>query len=138
MANEIMALLVGDKGDPVQGLETALRGQSVNTRQVNSCEEAKRILQKQDRPAIVFTGAKLPDGAWTDLLESPAGDSGRAEVVVVSSQPDVDLYLSVMERGAFDFIAAPFAPAELAHVVRCATHDSSKGWRVHSYLAASA
>lgn len=138
MAKEIMALLVCAEGSPFPGLQTALEGQSVSTRQVKSCAEAKNILHQEKRSTIVFTDTKLPDGAWTDVLKTSREESDHAEVVVVSRQPDVDLYLNVMERGAFDFIAPPFAPAELAHVVRCATHDPANGWRVRSYLAASA
>jgi FixJ family two-component response regulator len=44
-------------------------------------------------------------------------------VIVVASQPDTRFYVSVMERGAFDFVAPPFEHESLNFVVRSAELD---------------
>jgi FixJ family two-component response regulator len=44
-------------------------------------------------------------------------------VIVVGNQPDTRHYLSVMERGAFDFVAPPFEHEPLSCVVRSAAQD---------------
>jgi FixJ family two-component response regulator len=37
---------------------------------------------------------------------------------------DTKLYVSVIEGGAFDFMAPPFEARDLAHVVRCAADNA--------------
>jgi FixJ family two-component response regulator len=37
---------------------------------------------------------------------------------------DTKLYVSVIEAGAFDFMAPPFEALDLAHVVRCAADNA--------------
>ena len=41
-------------------------------------------------------------------------------VIVVGATPDTKQYLDVMERGAFDFVVAPFEREPLGFVVRSA------------------
>jgi FixJ family two-component response regulator len=47
-------------------------------------------------------------------------------VIVVAAVPDMHLYMSVMERGAFDFIAPPFEHEALNFVVRSAALNTHR------------
>lgn len=50
---------------------------------------------------------------------------GRAiPVIVVSGVLDIELYLTVLESGATDFIVPPFPAGDLAYVVHTATGKS--------------
>jgi FixJ family two-component response regulator len=56
-----------------------------------------------------------------------AGNAAQfANVIVVSASADIRLYIETVERGAWDFIAPPFAEIEVAHVVRCALENVHK------------
>ena len=44
-------------------------------------------------------------------------------VIVVGRYKDIDLYLSTMDCGAFDFILPPFEADPIAHVVRAAAEN---------------
>jgi len=46
--------------------------------------------------------------------------------VVVARTLDPGLYIDAMEHGAFDFMLAPFAYDDVAHVVRCATDKRTR------------
>jgi two-component system, response regulator YesN len=138
MTKEILALLVSAEPDSSQGLQRELSRQSVKTRQVRTCTEAKQFIEREKKPDIIFSDASVPDGTWADVLRMARREKASAEVVVVSRLPDTKLYLDVMEGGGFDFIAPPFSQTQLAHVVQCATVETSKRWGATLRSAATA
>jgi DNA-binding NtrC family response regulator len=128
MTKDILALLVFSETDSSQGLQRELQRQSVKTRQVRSCTEAKQFIEREEKPDIIFSDASVPDGTWADIVRMARKEQTSAEVVVVSRLPNTKLYMDVMDGGGFDFIAPPFSQAEIAHVVQSATVDASKRW----------
>jgi FixJ family two-component response regulator len=76
-------------------------------------------------PLLVFTESELPDGNWADVVSLSARASSPISVIVMGQETDTNLYVSVIEAGAFDFMAPPFEALELAHVVRCAADNAS-------------
>jgi len=125
MTNErISAILVYDQSDPLGALKLALERQAVKTKRARNCREALRLLQGSSPPQVVFTDTQLPDGTWADVIHLAQGACAPVNVIVVSRLVDVKFYIRAIEGGAFDFIAPPFQPAELAHVVRCAAGNA--------------
>ncbi|MBI1941083.1 MAG: response regulator [Acidobacteria bacterium] len=120
----ISAVLVHNQPDPLGGLKPALEIQSVVIRRAHSCREAGRLLEGPNPPLLVFTDSQLPDGTWADVVRLAGKAPTPASVIVVSRLVDVQLYLDALEYGAFDFIAPPFEPRELAHVVECAVANT--------------
>lgn len=138
MTKDILALLVFAEPDSSKTLERALQQQSIKTRQVRTCTEAKEVIEREKRPDVIFSEVSVPDGTWADVVKMARKETGTAEVIVVSRLPDTKLYMDVMERGGFDFIAPPYSETDLAHVVESATVDSSKRWGTKLRAAASA
>jgi DNA-binding NtrC family response regulator len=138
MNKDILALLVFAEAETSQGLQRELQRQSVKTRQVRTCTEAKEFIEQERKPDIIFSDAAVPDGTWVDVLKMARNENTAAEVVVVSRLADTKLYMDVMQGGGFDFIAAPFSQAELAHVLQSATVDASKRWGAPLRAAARA
>jgi two-component system response regulator PilR (NtrC family) len=120
MKAEISALLLHGRSDPLHTLGLALQGLSVKTSQMSSCSEARRMLERPDPPELIFTDPQLLDGTWRDVLRLAERAATPVNVIVVSRLVDVHFYIEVVEAGAFDFIAPPFEPSGLAHVVCCA------------------
>ena len=139
MIKDILALLIfGESTSPLD-LRKALQRQSIKTRQVQSCTEAKQFIERGVRPDIIFSDTSVEDGTWADILSMVRKEPTSAEVVVVSRLPSTKLYMEVMENGGFDLIAPPFTQADLECIVESATVDVSKRWRFQSRaLAASA
>jgi DNA-binding NtrC family response regulator len=138
MNKGILALLVFAEPDQLKGLKEELQQQSVRTRQVRTCTEAKEFINQEAKPDIIFSDTCVPDGNWADVLRMARKEHPSAEVVVVSRLPDTRLYMDVMERGGFDFMAPPFSKTEVAHVVENATVEASKRWGAPFRAAASA
>jgi DNA-binding NtrC family response regulator len=145
MGEEIRALLLHSRRDPLRTLRQALDDQGVTTQQVRKCAEAERLLREPGAPPLLFTDTQLPDGNWTDAIRIARKAAEPVNVIVVSPAVDVPLYIEALQSGAFDFIAPPFEQAELAHVVRCAVgntaarrHEKSKAEETATATFASA
>ena len=69
---------------------------------------------------MVFTESTVTDGTWLSIFNLAEAADVPVSVIVVGTFPDTKCYLSVMERGAFDFVAPPFEREPLSFVVRSA------------------
>ncbi|MGH9431644.1 MAG: hypothetical protein ACRD3T_08885 [Terriglobia bacterium] len=110
-------LMAYDDSEPARGLEWLLRSLGVLTTRTRSCNETQSQLSQSSLPHAIFAAPRLPDGGWSDLLRSAHEISSSLPVIVVGSQPDVKLYLDVVESGAFDFVAPPYVASDLHHVL---------------------
>jgi len=119
MAEHLFALLVHDQSESFESLKRTLRDLSVETYSVATCTEAAALIT-QCRPHLVFTGKSLADGSWMSILNIADSADVPLSVIVVAAYPDTRLYVSVMEQGAFDFVAPPFEHEALSFVTRSA------------------
>lgn len=124
MTENIKALLVQARPDPLDTLRLALEEQALEIRTARNCGEAALALWSDRPPHLVFTEAQLSDGNWANVLTLAARASEPVNVIVVSPHVDMVLYIRAVERGAFDFIVPPFSDPELLHVVRVAADNA--------------
>jgi two-component system response regulator PilR (NtrC family) len=117
---QITAILLHKAGEAMDLLRLALEGQSIQVRCLTTCKEIVPLLQAANPPHLVFTQAKMPDGAWTDVVKQARAAPKPVKVIVVSRLADVSLYVDTMAGGAFDFIVPPLSVGELTHVVKSA------------------
>ena len=113
-------LLLHNASDPLQALNQELRALGVRTRQARTCYEASQLLTDPEPAEIIFTQTELPDGNWQDVVHLAEHAPKAVNVIVVSRLVDIRLYVKALQNGAFDFIAPPFEPSELSHVLLCA------------------
>src|SRR5581483_4458130 len=123
MSDRLFALLVHDHREVFESLKSVLHELSIETYSVSSCDEASELIAKC-KPHLVFTDKSLPDGSWVSILNAADSLEVPLSVVVVAAYPDTKLYVSVMQRGAFDFIAAPFERKLLEYVVKAAVNNT--------------
>ncbi len=105
-------------------MKITLENESVRTLRAQTCKETSGWLKNQNQPHLVFTDTVLSDGTWAEMLDLAARAPGPVNVIVISPRADLELYLDVMTRGAFDFVTELFTAPELGHVVRCAVDDA--------------
>lgn len=123
MPQHHFALLVHDENQPFDSLRKILREISVETYSVDSCKEARDLIL-QWKPDIVFTASSMADGTWETILKTVERIDLPLGVIVVGEVPDVQLYRTAREHGAFDFITPPFEPEALKLVVQAATRQN--------------
>jgi DNA-binding NtrC family response regulator len=124
MKGTVTALLIFHRTEPYNDLEAALEKLAVRVRRARTLAEACHVLSRVSLPLLVFTESELPDGNWADVVSLSARASSPVSVIVMGQEIDTRLYVSVIEAGAFDFMAPPFEAQDLAHVVRCAADNA--------------
>ena len=125
MNNHIFALLVHDRTEPFEGLKRTLKDLSVETYSVGTCKEAMDLIT-QCKPQVIFADSMVADGSWLSIANMAEQADVPASVIVVGAVPNTKLYLSVMERGAFDFVAPPFEHEPLKFIIRSAALQSHR------------
>jgi DNA-binding NtrC family response regulator len=125
MNRNLLALLAHDRPELFQSLERSLQGLAIETCSVATCKQAEKLIG-QYKPHIIFAESSLADGPWTLISDMAEAADVPLSVIVVANHPDTRLYLSVMERGAFDFIAPPFEREPLNFVVRSAVLNTQR------------
>jgi DNA-binding NtrC family response regulator len=134
MKENIKALLVQARHEPLDALRLALEEQSIDIFMARSCAEAALALWSDSPPPLVFTGIQLGDGNWADILTLAAKSAAPVNVIVVAPFADVGFYVQAIEQGAFDFIVPPLSDPELLHVVRIAAENALRRRREHAAL----
>lgn len=71
---------------------------------------------------LVFPDGRLRDG-YRDLLSVRRSMRSKVRVIVTSPDPDWNEYLEALRLGAFDVIAAPCCPVDIARMVIQARRD---------------
>jgi len=122
MAEQINALLVHGRDETGRALEQVLKSLGIEVVQARSCREASLLFTCQNVIDVVFAGTDLPDGSWADVLDVAQQSKIYLPVIVVSRTVDIELYLEVIERGAFDFITPPFLTSGVAPIIRSAIY----------------
>jgi DNA-binding NtrC family response regulator len=125
MSDNVLALLVHGHPEPFESLTRTLRDLSVETYSVESCKETEDLIS-HCKPPIIFTEESLVDGSWVSILNIADSTDVPLSVIVVGAVPDMHQYLSVMERGAFDFVAPPFEHEPLNFVIRSAALNTHR------------
>ncbi len=123
MAEQVSVLCVHLDGMHMAPLEAALEDQPGVILRAQTCREAAKILAGPEPPHLVFVDAALADGSWADVIALSKKASVPVNVIIVARLVDTRFYVEVIEAGAYDFIAPPFRPHDLQHVLRCALQN---------------
>lgn len=134
LSEHLFALLVHDHSEPFESLRRTLRDLSVETYSVATCKEAEDLIT-QCKPHTIFTEGSLVDGSWANFLNMAESAGVPLSVIVVGELPNTRHYLSVMERGAFDFVTPPFEHEPLNFVVRSAALNAHRRRQASALVA---
>jgi putative two-component system response regulator len=83
------------------------------------CSNAREAMDKfqEDRFDAVLTDIKMPEVTGVELLEKIHSLNSEIPVVLMTAYVDLDVAISAIKKGAFDFITKPFTPEYLAHTI---------------------
>jgi signal transduction histidine kinase len=129
MATEVLRVLVVDDEPGMRaGVGRALRDFKVRLPDVNgevgfeimqaaSGEEALDLIAAQN-PHLLLLDHKLPGISGLDVLDRlAAGGAGDMLTIMITAYASLDTAIAATKRGAYDFLAKPFTPAELKSAV---------------------
>ncbi|MGH8325797.1 MAG: sigma-54-dependent transcriptional regulator [Steroidobacteraceae bacterium] len=117
------ALIVDDDRDVVEWLEEVARMEGFTISRAASLREARIELGRQ-RPDVLLTDLRLPDGEGIELLrelEKPES----TEVIIVTGHATVDSAVSALRAGASDYLVKPADLERVQAVLRHAKKASA-------------
>ena len=76
---------------------------------------------------IIVTDVRMDDVDGMQILEHVKRHSPRTKVIIITGYATVDLAREALVKGAFDFIAKPFKPADLRVIIEKAAVDLAGG-----------
>jgi DNA-binding NtrC family response regulator len=97
--------------------------------------EARAILASKPI-SLVFCQESLPDGGFLEVLRAADSSRRKVPIVVCSRLVNADLYLRVMEMGAYDFVVSPYQKADVAWIVEGALRKTAEARRAAAGHAA--
>jgi DNA-binding NtrC family response regulator len=109
-------LLVEDKPELREMLETALRRMGYEVSSAADASSALSILEKQSFSAVL-TDLKLPSGSGIDVLKAALAHDAAVPVVVMTAYGTIHDAVAAMREGAFDFIQKPIDLEHLKHLL---------------------
>lgn len=117
MLKRQQVLVAMSDSDGRSALASTLAAKGIEAVLASTVQETRTILNHEP-VAVVFCQNKLEDGAFSDLL----GESSKAKIPVVVCSPSYEpgIYMDAMSKGAFDFIAYPYAQREVEWILSCA------------------
>jgi DNA-binding NtrC family response regulator len=95
---------------------------------VETCQQARALLQTHPPVDVVISQVTLPDGNWCDVFKYLVDNGVEAGLVVSSPHADEILWSEVLWRGAYDLIVEPYQTDELRKTLEGAlrAHQASR------------
>ena len=109
-------LFVSPNREDATTLSRMIGSLSVPIEHVADLAHARPIIQN-GLYSVVLTEANLADGTWLDVLELARRVTPPSEVIVTDAAADPRFWSEVLNRGAYDLIAQPFAAAEVQRIL---------------------
>jgi DNA-binding NtrC family response regulator len=109
-------LVVEDKDSLRTMLKVAIEGQGHAVLEARDQPEALEVMQ-QDRPALVLTDLRLPEGDGFGVLRAAKELDPELPVIVMTAYGSIQDAVAAMKDGALDFLAKPVDPDHLLLMV---------------------
>ena len=113
------ALIVDDEPDILDLLSMTLSGMSIDCVTAESIAEAERLLAQQSFD-LCFTDMRLPDGDGLELVKKIQISHPELPIAVITAYGNMDLAVTALKSGAFDFVSKPLKLQVLRELVDAA------------------
>jgi two-component system response regulator PilR (NtrC family) len=114
----VKLLVVEDEPSLRQMLEILFRREGYTVVSAPGYRAAVEAIAQHPQPfPVILTDLSMPDGSGLDLVPAAKSRSPASEVILLTAHSTVENAILAMRSGAYDFVAKPFDPAELAALV---------------------
>ncbi|AEF98988.1 sigma-54-dependent transcriptional regulator [Methylomonas methanica] len=114
--NMPVTLVVDDEPDIRELLDITLSRMNIRACCVETIKEARQLLDSQHFD-LCLTDMRLPDGDGLSLVEYIQESGLQLPVAVITAHGSMDIAVSAMKKGAFDFLSKPVDLAALRQLV---------------------
>ena len=119
MANKQTALVVDDEPDIRELLEITLGRMNINAQSAENLAQARERLS-QGSFDLCLTDMRLPDGSGLELVEYIQQHQPQMPVAIITAYGSLDLAVTALKAGAFDFLTKPLELRRLRELVTSA------------------
>jgi two-component system response regulator AtoC len=110
-------LIIDDEQGVRASLSLILQDEGYEVSTAANATEAERLLGAGSFD-VVLCDVRMPGRSGLELLPDIARAQPDATLLMISAHGDLDQALEAVRRGAYDFLAKPFAPEELILTIR--------------------
>jgi len=114
--NNPFTLIIDDEPDIRELLEITLNRMDIQTLCAKDITTAKKLLAKHSFD-LCLTDMKLPDGNGLDLVDYIQKSKKPMPCAVITAHGSMDIAITAMKKGAFDFLSKPVDLTVLRHLV---------------------
>ncbi len=125
MMTENRRILIVDDERPILLTLEALLGRHGYEPQTAATAAYGLRMLKENAPALILLDLQLPDGEGLEMLEQIKRDQPETQVIILTAHDSLSNAIESIKRGAFHFIAKPYAPEELLSLVEKALEKRS-------------
>ncbi len=118
-ASDSSILIIDDDTSVLETTAVLLREHGYS---VISCENAKDAIAKlhENKVDVVLTDIRMPEASGIELLEEVHRIDMDIPVILMTAYAELDVAISAMGKGAFDFIVKPYKSELLVNSVEMA------------------
>jgi two-component system response regulator PilR (NtrC family) len=114
----IKLLIVEDEPALRQMLEILFRREGYSVVTAPGFKPAIESIAQHPAPfPVVLTDLAMPDGTGLEVIAAAKQRSPSTEIILMTAHSTVENAIAAMRSGAYDFVAKPFDPKELAALV---------------------
>lgn len=123
MSLQPVVLIVDDEEDICFLLQMSLKKMGLQSEFVHTVAQAKKKLAKQSYQ-VCLTDFNLPDATGLDLVEYCATNCPNMPIAVLTAYGNMDIAISALKAGAFDFVNKPIQHKQLEQLLQKALNHS--------------
>jgi response regulator RpfG family c-di-GMP phosphodiesterase len=116
-------LIVDDESSILEVIQEMLSNQPYEVQLADSFKDAKEIL-KEKEISIVLTDLLLDDGSGVDVMAAAQKYHPNAKVILMTGKPTIQNAISVIKKGAFDYLVKPFNMENLLATIKRAAYQN--------------
>ncbi|MCB9877114.1 MAG: sigma-54-dependent Fis family transcriptional regulator [Planctomycetes bacterium] len=126
MSDRERVLVVDDEPDLAESCAYFLERAGFEARTAQSAHEALDLLD-QETFGVVVSDVRMPRMSGMELLRAIRERDPDVEVLLLTGYPDLQMAVSAIKQGAFDYLAKPYAEQDLIdRVAKAAAHRRVK------------
>ncbi|HXW69632.1 MAG TPA: response regulator, partial [Dissulfurispiraceae bacterium] len=105
-------LIVEDKQSMADMLARTLESEGYTVRLALTVKDGLDSLSREDISAVI-TDLKLPDGDGIEIVKAVRAGSPFIPAIVMTAFGSIEIAVTAIKKGAYDFITKPFDPDHL-------------------------
>jgi putative two-component system response regulator len=109
-------IVVDDNSFVLESTSLLLSGHGYGVHRCSTAGEAARKFGEYGADAVL-TDIRMPGGSGIELLERLRSMNSEIPVILMTAYAELDVAVSAIKKGAFDFIIKPYKPEYLLHAI---------------------